>query len=232
MTKSLLVVLTLVCAAPARAQDTAADTVPLNLQNPKTTRLDLTAGTTFPIAVNAALAVRLPQRVYFETALGWLPKAYIAAVNKVATHFDLYDDFQAQTIEESMKNGLAAQLGVGWQPFPKRGFELSLGYTLLWAKGRVEVPGLGAGFPDSAPVTTTMHSIVGMVGGRWVTHENMVIRAGLGWLHRVGVKTRTDSSGFEGVADFLIEAANDEIQRTLEEYGFTPLLMVHVGYRF
>ena len=208
------------------AETSAQDTVPDNID------VDLMVGTTLPVSIGASATVHVPKRVFFEASLGWLPNAYVRTVNGVSTRFGFYDDFTADSISDSMQNGLAARTAIGWRPFKRRGFEISFGYDLIWAKGRVKVPFNFDDVPDSAPVKTTLHAVDGIIGGRWKIRNKILIRVGAGWLHRLRVKTKADATGFEFFGDAIIDDARRLIQDTLEEYGFTPLFVVQLGYRF
>ena len=101
------------------------------------TTFDLTAGTHFPISVGVEGQLELPARVLLRVHAGWMPSGYVDVINRVATGFDWYDQATADLVVAAIDHAFALRVGIGWRPLEDRGFEVSLGYTVVVGGGSI-----------------------------------------------------------------------------------------------
>jgi hypothetical protein len=202
--------------------------------------LDVSAITSMPLSIGIEAQVETPLGVFGNLSVGHAPSAYLDAVDAMLQSSGVYGEDLNPLVSEIIGNGAwNVRLGVGVRPI--EGLELSVGYTFLHAATaltpdtlerttgeRIRVPGM-----TEVPMAINVHALHGRVGWRFVLEEHLVIRAALGWTHAVAVDARVD------VPDVVRTRPNDPatqiedaVTEGFGEYGFTPEIIVGVGYRF
>lgn len=209
-------------------------------------RLDVTAGTDFPLSVGARLTVEGPGRLLLSTGLGVLPGAYVDAVNGALIGFGAYDDRTADLVDSALRGALVWRTHVGWRPFAKAGFYVQAGYAAVALGGgisAVETISLATGRPIPpqaigdlrARTEADLHMIDAEMGWTWSPWRNLVIRAALGGAFTVSSSSRITVSGppqqVQAVTP-LVEEGEAYLDDTLRSYVHTPVASVLIGWRF
>jgi hypothetical protein len=101
------------------------------------TGLSLGVGTDFPVAAGAYVRAEVGPRIQLGLSVGWMPGAYVDAVNAVLTTFDVYGDTSARLIAATLSDSLSARAQVGWRPVASSGFYVTGGYGFLGLGGRL-----------------------------------------------------------------------------------------------
>lgn len=226
-----------VLAITASAQAQAFD-------DPGHVRFDLTAGTTFPLHLGAQGVLELPYRIQIAAEIGWMPPAYLDAINAVSTSAGWYSTTDASLISAALDNALVARLAVGWRPFPSEGFEVRAGYTgaflggglsgadaIQAATGR-DVSGSGR----EIPLQATAHGFHVSLGWAWTIERVVVIRVELAYYQMVythtWIATQGSNARQEQVLTDASHALDTYLNGLLTTYVKTPTLSLWVGYRF
>lgn len=209
--------------------------------------IDLTAGTSFPVAVSVAPVIEFPYRLLLHLELGWLPGPYVDAINGVVVAVGGYDANSAQIIRDAIKNSLVFRTSVGWRPFKRRGFEFRGGYTLAsLGGGLTPAQGIELATGESLertgeraiPLSATLHSFHIEVGWRFVVRERLVIRTMLGYLQTVASESRldVDRATLRPIAATAVDRAevalDDYLRDLFTTYVKAPVISLHLGYRF
>lgn len=101
------------------------------------TRLSLGIGSDFPEAAGAYVRSEVGPRLQLGMSVGWMPAAYVDAINAVLTNFNVYGDTSARLISATLSDSIAVRAQVGWRPFPSSGFYFAGGYSFLGLGGRL-----------------------------------------------------------------------------------------------
>ena len=200
--------------------------------------LDVSAITSLPVSIGVEAQVETPIGVFANLSFGHAPSAYLEAVDGILHGAGVYDDEIAALIGEATGNGAwNARLGIGLRPI--EGLELSFGYTYMHASAALtqvtveRATGQRIHGMTEVPLSIDAHALHGRIGYRLLIEEHLVLRAAIGWTHSVATSARVD------VPAAVRERPNDpatQIEDAVSEgfgsYGFTPELLVAVGYRF
>jgi len=203
--------------------------------------------TDFPVDVGARLDVETPFRLRLNTTLGFLPKAYVGAMNGVLEGFGAYDASTGDLIESTIQSSLVWRTHVGYRPFPKLGFYFDVGYGLVALGGNASTAALLEGVtgktlpPQDANGTetfsakATLHMLDVEVGWTFALAEHWQLRTALGGAFTLGSST-TITPQFTPRAPALVasfaQAADDYLDTTFRDYVLTPVVSVGVAYTF
>jgi hypothetical protein len=205
------------------------------------------ANTDFPLSVGGRLGVESPWRLRLSTSLGYLPAAYLRAVNSVAVELDAYDRNRADLIEEALKNSLVWRTHVGWRPFPGAGFYLEGGYGLVALGGETNPETLLVALTGIDPpvgedvldrdyrVRSVLHMVDVELGWRWGLGAGWTARTALGAAFTLDSNSRVEPQ-FEPGNPLLVNAfarfAEGYLDDTFEQYVHLPVLSFSIGYAF
>jgi hypothetical protein len=205
------------------------------------------ANTDFPLSVGGRLGVESPWRLRLSTSLGYLPAAYLRAVNDVAVELDAYDRNQADLIEEALKNSLVWRTHVGWRPFPGAGFYVEGGYGLVALGGETNPETVLVALTGIEPpvgeevlnreyrVRSVLHMADVELGWRWGLGSGWTARTALGAAFTLDSNSRVEPQ-FEPSSPLLVNAfsrfAEGYLDDTFEKYVHLPVLSFSIGYAF
>ncbi|MFO0665850.1 MAG: hypothetical protein U0174_17995 [Polyangiaceae bacterium] len=217
----------------------------------KPIKVDLGAGTFFPISFTAEGTVELPYRILVQGDVGWMPSPYSNTIVNLLGAFGVFDPIEEELVKTALKSSFVGRLSAGWRPFPKLGLELLVGYSLVTAGGSLSArevlgaylqqKGSGSKIPDDAgkqiPLHTTMHSFHASVGWRFLLlDDHLVLRASLGYLQCLGSNSGIDVTPRSALGQTIINKVNSELSSYLDGYYSTyvkaPIIGVTAAYRF
>jgi hypothetical protein len=206
------------------------------------------ANTDLPLSVGGRLGVESPWRLRLSTSLGYLPAAYVRAVNDVAVELGAYERDEADLIESSLKNSLAWRTHVGWRPFPGAGFYVEGGYGLVALGGEtnpeeVLVALTGVSPPEGEDVLdreyrvrSVLHMLDVELGWRWGLGSGWTARTALGAAFTLDSNSRVEPRFEPSQPPLLVTAfsrlAEGYLDRTFERYVHLPVLSFSIGYAF
>ncbi|MEC8191267.1 MAG: hypothetical protein VX127_00945 [Myxococcota bacterium] len=216
------------------------------LPDDRTPQWTVEANTAFPIRIGAdASAEWTRARIRVSTGLGWLPGAYIDAINGVAQAAGWYDGRTASLIEAGLQHSTVWPLSVHWRPIAQRGLTLSTGTQLAALGGGLgAVDVLSALTASPAPEgveagrTMTIDSSLWMmtagVGWSW-QWDSVVVRADIGGAFTVGSSTTvapnwTPPRRTQRAVDALAGASESYLDETYRRYVHTGTVHVSVGW--
>ena len=205
------------------------------------------AQTDFPLAVGGRVGVEAPWRLRLSTSLGYVPTAYLRAVNNAAVGLGAYERNRADLIEDALKNSLVWRTHVGWRPFPTAGFYVDGGYGMVALGGEtnpetvlVALTGLSPPEGESAlernyRVRAVLHMADVEVGWRWGLGAGFTARTALGAAFTLDSNSRVEPQ-FEPEHPLLVTAfsrfAEGYLDDTLERSVHFPLFSFSLGYAF
>ncbi|RZO65740.1 MAG: hypothetical protein EVA89_01590 [Sandaracinaceae bacterium] len=222
-----------------RALDTPAAAAPSS-GTPSGWSFDLSAQTSVPLSVGAEATLTTPAGLFFYLAGGHTPNAYLNVASGILRGAGVYREDLQPIVDEAIANGAwNVRLGGGFT-LPV-GLELSFGYTMLTGDSALSAEAIEAGtgqrlrWPGMTeiPISITIHALHGRVGWRFVVDDHLVLRVALGWTHEVG--NEVDAEVPQEVRDLPGDPAGSiesDVSDGIAEYGFSPELLLSVGYRF
>lgn len=204
------------------------------------------AATDFPVSLGGRLLLEMPGRIRLSTALGYLPQAYVDAVDAIVVHAGGHDEAQGDLIRSAIGSSLVWRTHLGWRPFPRHGFYFEVGYGLVALGGNGSSEALIAmatGQPPPAgevvrdySVRTMMHMIDAEMGWEWqVLRRHLSFRLALGFTATLTASSRIKTSFRPlnpAAVDLFTRMAEIYLDRTLETYVMTPVVTFGIGYRF
>ncbi|HEX8435450.1 hypothetical protein [Archangium sp.] len=205
------------------------------------------ANTDFPLSVGGRLGVESPWRLRLSTSLGYLPGAYLQAVNEGAIALDAYDRDRADLIKEALKSSLVWRTHVGWRPFPGAGLYVEGGYGLVALGGETNPETVLVALTGINPpageevlnreyrVRSVLHMLDVEVGWRWGLGAGWTARTALGGAFTLDSNSRVEPQ-FEPSNPLLVTAfsrfAEGYLDDTFEQYVHLPVLSFSIGYAF
>lgn len=208
---------------------------------------DLGFGTSLMTSAGGEIVVEGPYRLLLRSGLGWMPKGYVEATNRIMTGLGAYSELDATLIEAALQNSLLVPLALGWRPFEDWGLELYAGYTFGALGGGLTPVELleaatGRNLDDSGAqqldVETRMHAFTVGAGWRFVWKERWVLRIGLEYFQILDAtsKIQSDSAAPTARRAAIRQAVFDAYAAYLdglaEDYVKLPTLRLHAAYRF
>jgi len=213
--------------------------------------LDLGAGTYFPTSLTVEGTLELPARILVQVDLGWMPSPYSNTIVDLLGAFSVLDATEQSLLKLAIQNSFVGRLAAGWRPFPKLGFEATIGYTLVAVGGGVsgadviqaylQAKGSSDTVPNDAgrqvPLEATLHNFQATLGWRFLlVKDKMWIRASLSYLQCIASSTGVSISSPRPAEQALVDKINSEIQGYLNpyftEYVKVPVIGLTAGYRF
>lgn len=218
---------------------------------PRNWAIDLGVATEIPISVGGLVTVELPYRLLLQLGVGVLPTAYSDAIDGFLTRAGAYDAVVSSVFRGSLGNSLVVRASGGVRPFPRHGFEMFGGYTLMTMGGSVATSDIinaillesgsalqaPAGLGPAIPLSTTLHNVHASIGWRWLlADDHLVVRASLSYLQtlhsEVSIKV-PESAGdlvqYEALANRQVNAF---LNPYFAKYGKVPTLGLSAAFRF
>jgi hypothetical protein len=221
------------------------------IAEPSPVRLDLGAGTYFPLSFTAEATAELPYRILLQGDVGWMPAVYSNTIIDVLNTFGAINTFEQDLLKAALQNSLVARLSAGWRPFPSLGLEVLAGYTLVALGGSVtgadvvdsylQANGSSDQIPAdsrrSVPISSTLHSFHATVGWRLLLlDDRLALRASIGYLQCFASSTSVNATPARPAEQAALDRINSEIQGFLNPYYTTyvkiPVVGVTASYRF
>ncbi|HZO17194.1 MAG TPA: hypothetical protein VFB62_28145 [Polyangiaceae bacterium] len=205
---------------------------------------DLAAGTQFPLGLGPQLTLEVPFRILLQAELAWMPSAYGSAINAMISAFGAEGAVVGPVIEDALADSFVFRASGGWRPFPKHGFEIFAGYTLIKVSGEAPadiVASIADDFEDEIEDTvfdpvafdSTLHNFHIALGWRWlVFSDHLVIRANLGYTQTVGSASSIELPDHPDLEGRLNPVVDEELNRILTRDIKLPVIGLNAGYRF
>lgn len=199
-------------------------------------RFSVSLATHLPLSLGASAGVEIPQGIFAELHLGWMPRAYVDLINGFATDLGLYDPALGDLLGASLSGSMVVRASAGVRPFGESGLELLLGYTRLTSGGSEtsneiiqratgsSLPALGEGIP----VEATTHALHVALGVRWLFDGGWFFRGRLGYVHTISATADVQVPDRPAISSQAAALVVD----TLTQYGFSPELQLDAGFRF
>jgi len=204
-------------------------------------RLALGAGTDLPISVGGRLELETPSRFRLSTSLGFLPGAYVDAINETVVGLGGYDQETADLVKDALKSSLIWRTHLGYRVW--RGLYLEAGYGLVTlggsavggelfsaVTGETVPPGAGADRPFD--LRSTLHMADVEVGWNFAL-SRLGLRVAIGGAFTFAASTHV-SAGYTPLSPQLAEefarAAEAYLDDVYTSYVFTPVLSVSASY--
>ncbi len=210
--------------------------------------VDVVVMTDFPLDVGVRVVAEGPGRLRLSSSAGWMPPAYLGAINAVATGAGWYDETTADLISVALDNALVFREHLGWRPFPSLGASVEAGVGIAALGGAPTVAGLlgaatGREFPVDQGATpyelsATVVMIDVVLGWEGVIADHLVIRGDVGGAFTVGANVNAERVGEARFAlgESLLEQVEVEselyLEETIRRYVHSPTLSLAVGWRF
>ena len=226
-------------AMPALADLDASESGPPPL------RLDLGAGSVFPLYVGAQAWLEGPWRLQAELEVGWMPRAYAYTIDDALQVFGVYPEQVSLLIREALDSSLVLRPSLGWRPFPSLGLELGVGYTYVSLGGglsprevieTVAERDLPNETRNQIPLHSTLHNLHVRAGWRFIIAERWVLRAWLEYLHcfasSSGIDFDARRPAGERAAQQIDAAVDAYLNGYYTDYVKVPLVGAAAAYRF
>lgn len=205
-------------------------------------------GTEFPLHVGAKLAAEFPGRVRYSLSGGWMPVAYVDAINAVAIDQAWYDATTADIVSATLENAVVIRNHLGWRPFPKLGFQVEFGYGWVGLGGGLTGSEfLGIVLETEVPeellsdraidASATLHMADVVVGWNQPIWKGLFLRVDLGAAFTVAAETTlTPAFDVPFWADDFVGGYTDAGEQKLDEvfltYVHLPTIGIFAGWRF
>ncbi len=212
--------------------------------------VDVGVVTAVPVMVAGAQAIiEGPFGLQLRGELGWLGTPYVEAIDAFLLGVGAYGsgptaDATSDLIRAGIQDSLTARIAVGIRPFPTRGFEAYVGYTLnalgghLGGKESVEAV-TDKTFPSdynalNVNIDSTLESVHAGVGWRWVVADRLVLGTSLEYLQTIASKTRLYLNGPRSTRELpeLSAATNTFLDDVYTTWVKAPVLSASAAYRF
>jgi len=217
--------------------------------------VDVYAGTEFPLMVGVGATYEHPTRLRLDVNGGFMPDAYVDALNWILTTFDVYDETTADLIDDVLTNALLGRAELGFRPWEERGWTAALGYQHLRVFGSTAgltsfVDGVDEDaletaqeFTGNLTIDIAVHQIHGELGYERALMadrfgDHLRIRGTVGFAYTLRANTTADTTQepsnpiHETAADIVIYEAEVYLDDVFEEWVHIPTLGVSAGYRF
>ncbi len=216
--------------------------------------LDLLLGTRFPLSLGAQAGFEGPWRLQAGLGAGWLPGAYVDAINGVAMAMNAYDQATADVIRSTIQSSLVLDADLGWRPFPGAGFLLGTGYSLITLGGSataqdIIVAASGLEAPDYSgtmgwvpfdddsilnyQTSAVLQQLRVELAWRWWLGDRYVLRVGLGAAFTVAARSRIEPAYdplLPVLVDYFTEEAQDWLDGIMRSYVHSPTITVRLGH--
>ncbi len=206
-------------------------------------------GTDFPMALGARAHVEAPWRMRASLSVGFLPRAYVSAINAFLIGIHAYSDATGDLIKDSVGNSLIWRLHLGYRPFEKLGLYGELGYGFVGLGGSASTAELIAGITGQ-PLPERANALAGRFefGCKSVLHmfdieigydipiaDRFQLRVAIGAGLTFASKTTLDAK-FIGKDPAILRKLESLAANYLDDvytsYVFTPVLSVSGSYLF
>lgn len=214
---------------------------------PTAWRVDGIAGTRFPLDLGAQVLVEGPGRLRLGTSFGYLPETYVSATNRVLVALDVYSRAVGELIETALQNSLVWTTQLGWRPFPRHGFALGVGYTLISLGGgltgaeaisaasRRPLPAIATGLPVKVQARSTLHALSAELSWEWLVAEHFLVRAALGGFGTLDASTTLTQKSHPALASFIapfLREGEAYLDDTYTSYVHAGYVALGAGVRF
>lgn len=202
-------------------------------------KLRLEATTDVLVAAGGRVSVQTPSRFRASTSFGFLPRAYLSAMNAVAMGAGAYDAETGALVSDAFRSAFAWRLQGGLNPVEDSGFYIEFGYMLYAVRAHVagdqvvDESTLTAASELGVDLTTLVHCTTFEAGWEWTFAEHFSFRASLGVAFALG--SRTSFSGelvdaAQGSTE--LAAARFRLDDAIASNGVAPLVTLGAGYVF
>jgi hypothetical protein len=208
--------------------------------------LDLSAVTWIPLSVGPELAFELPGRVLAQVHLGWMPELYSHTLTNTLEDAGVYERDVGDLIDGAVRGATIWRLAAGWRPFPRAGFELSVGYAHIALDGATNSDEVIPLVPDDVAdeiadevgndvdinLDSSIHHFTVAAGWRWLIADHLVIRANVGYLQAFASHSKLDIQGRPDLTSLAAPTVESVLHDHYMRYVKIPVVGLGVGYRF
>ena len=214
---------------PPSGEKTSDSSLPVNA--------GVAARTDVPLFVGVeAMVEHRPTRLRLTGAVGALPSSYARIVSRAVSGAGAYDARLADALDETMSNGFAWNVHLGFRPFADHGLLLELGYASanVSAEGNAQSLLSSVGVANPAGVDTSfrfashLQMVDLRIGWEWVVSDHLLIQASGGLSRVVGASSSLDSA----IAQNALGTTTSDLDSAFRRYGYIPTASLAVGYRF
>jgi len=205
-------------------------------------------GTNFPLDIAARFLARSPRGLRGSFSMGYLPQAYVRAINGVVVGAGGYDQATAEVVRAALEQSIVLRSHFGWSPFRTWGPYAEAGYGFLSLGGSATTgevlaqltnqpfpPAAASAMPTNFAVDAVLHQIDLEVGWDFPLSEALELRAGLGVAFTVAADADIEPE-YETLPTFPVEPftryAEEYLEYLFKNYGHLPVASMSLGYRF
>lgn len=201
--------------------------------------------TDFPLDVGARLWTEARGRVQLSLDVGWLPGAYVDAIDSTVVAFGGMSKAQADLVHVALRSSAVARAHVGWRPLASHGLYVEGGYGMLALGGGATTSELLTAVTGTMPpadstdrsyrVYSTLHMLDAGVGWRWQLEGGVTLRAAVGFAGTFAASTsvRPDFTPKDPAQQQVYTSmASAKLDHLYTSYVFTPVFTVASGWTF
>jgi hypothetical protein len=203
--------------------------------------------TDVPVDLAVRAEAETPFRLRLSTSVGFLPGAYVQALNGVLEGAGAYDAATGTLISSTLQSSLVWRTHLGVRPFSKLGLYGDVGYGLVALGGSASTSDVlsavtGKQFPQTEGtsarafgINATLHMLDVEIGWTFDVADHVLLRVAIGGAFTLAAPT-TVTPQFTprapaAVGQFTSEAAT-YLSNEMTSYVFTPVLTVGGAYGF
>lgn len=234
---------TIAGASDARAGHAADEPSVATRQEPPFP-LEVGVGTAFPIHLGVEVTAHGPWRLAAQLQGGWVPRAYVNALNGTATGLGWYDQATADLIATALSSSFVLRPTLIWRPFADAGGEVFAGYTVAILGGGVSAPETvetvtGRPLPrddiEEVRLRSVVHAFHAGIAWRLPLGDRWVLRASLAYLQVFASETEiTDKHEGPSSRRAALQAAEGILDAYLNDvyttYVKTAVVALFVTY--
>ena len=199
--------------------------------------------------ITAEFALRLGNaagRVLMQVHLGWMPELYSNTLTNTLEDAGVYDQEIGNLVDGAVRGATIWRLAAGWRPFPRAGFELTVGYAHVALDGATNsdevIPLVPADVADEIAaevgndvdvnLDSSIHHFTIAAGWRWLIADRLVIRANLGYLQAFASSSTLDIRGRPDLTSLAAPTVESVLHDHYMRYVKIPVVGLGIGYRF
>lgn len=202
-------------------------------------------GTEFPLGWNIQAQYSLPTTpIYLRAGVGGFLTPYTRAMNSVAESMEFYDSSVSTLVEESLNGALSAELALGYEQAPIKGWTFELAYNYSSGQGEVTGNQLAAAVTgisilaatNTYQISAEVHSVVAKGGYKWLVSEGWILWGTLGLLKPFESTTTIDRPTTTAIQQAFLQRANEQLDAYMKDIFkndvYIPFVGLHLLYSF
>ncbi len=216
--------------ASAQTQERANDLAAPTARPRSEFALDISAMTILPLVIGGMVGFEVPGHVVIRVGGGFVPSAYLDALNSVAMDQGAYDGGSAQLASLLLSDATVLELGLGVRPWGTPGIELDVSYALLWSHRRIDTAQLGGSHGD-AGLDLTIDAIHAELAWQTEPADFVYFRVAAGWAQAFDHHASLAGAG-DAARQTEMHSSADAVAAAVGSHAFGPTLGASLGVRF